>query len=125
MSARIPWTKLESAKHFIRPREDIIIWSHQINNEAYESHSSFHRGLLITKTQQKEKKFKETHWKYFWSFWFFRKRKAKLKEKEKQKREKLFTRESSQQARRRIEKSFWVFFLILQLTKLERKTEKK
>jgi hypothetical protein len=33
-----------------------------------------------------------------------------MKEKEeKQKQEKLFIRESSQQARRRIEKSFWVF----------------
>ena len=100
IGARVPWTKLESAKYFIRPREDIIIWSHQINNEAYESHSSFHRGLLITKTQKKKKKFRETHWKYFWSFWFFFQKGKQIKgEKEKQKREKLFTRESSQQAK--------------------------
>ena len=89
ISASVPWTKLKSAKHLIRPRENIIVWSHQINNEAYESHSSFHRGLLTTKTQQKEKKFKETHWKYFWSFWFSEKE-GKLKRKRKNKNEKNY-----------------------------------
>jgi hypothetical protein len=84
----------------------------------------FHRGLLITKTHKKKRKFKETHWKYFWSFWFLKK-KSKLKRQEKTKTRKLVTRESSQQAKkRRTRKSFWVFSYTTDLN-LKGKTEKK
>ena len=42
--------------------------------------------LSLLRLNKKENKFRETQWKYFWSFWFFEKQ-SKLKEKEKQKRE--------------------------------------
>jgi hypothetical protein len=68
----------------------------------------FHCGLLLIRTQPKEKKRNsEKHTEIFLEFLVFLEE-GKLK-KEKQKREKLFIRESSQQAKRRIEKSFWVF----------------
>ena len=50
----------------------------------------FHRGLLLT-TQRKRKGFQRDTLKYFWSFCFLKKVKQEL--------EKLFTRESSQQAK--------------------------
>ena len=43
----------------------------------------------------KEKKFRETHWNIFGVFGFF----EQANKREKQKREKLFTQESSQQAK--------------------------
>ena len=49
----------------------------------------FHHGLLLS--TPKEKNFKETHWNIFGVFVFLR--------KVKQEQEKLFTRESSQQAK--------------------------
>ena len=56
----------------------------------------FHRGLLPMTTQQKENKFRETHWNIFGLFGFSW---TKQFEEEKQKREKIFTRESSQQVK--------------------------
>ena len=56
----------------------------------------FHCGLLLLLTQKKENKFRETHWNIFGVFDFLEESKQA---KEKQKREKLFTRESSQQAK--------------------------
>ena len=58
----------------------------------------FHRGLLLSTPKEKKKKFKE--------------------------REKLFTRESSQQTKEERE-IFLGFLLILLLNKLERKTKKE
>ena len=56
----------------------------------------FHRGLILGKTRiKKEKKFRETHWNIFGVFGFL----EQENKREKQKREKLFTRESSQQAK--------------------------
>ena len=49
---------------------------------------------------------------------------SKLK-KEKQKREKLFTWESSQQAKIRITKSFWVFFLNTKANYTRKKNKKE
>ena len=55
----------------------------------------FHHGLLLGTTRIKEKKFRETHWNIFGVFGFL----EQANKREKQKREKLFTRESSQQAK--------------------------
>ena len=55
-----------------------------------------HRGLLLGKTQIKRKEIQRNTLKYFWSFLVFLNKQIK---REKQKREKLFTRESSQQAK--------------------------
>ena len=51
----------------------------------------FHRGLLLSTPKERKKNFKETHTNVFGVFVFLK--------KEKQEREKLFTRESSQQAK--------------------------
>ena len=56
----------------------------------------FHHGLVLGMTQQEENKFRETHWNIFGVFGFL---KASKQKSEKQKREKLFTRENSQQAK--------------------------
>ena len=56
----------------------------------------FHRGPLLGMTEEKEKEILRNAMKYFWSFWFFLNKQIKG---EKQKREKLFTGESSQQAK--------------------------
>ena len=57
----------------------------------------FHHSLLLGKTRNKkeEKKFRETHWNIFGVFGFL----EQANKREKQKREKLFTQESSQQAK--------------------------
>ena len=56
----------------------------------------FHHGLLLTwLNKRKEKNFRETIWNIFGVFGFSEESKIIIKEKEK--REKLFTRESSQQ----------------------------
>jgi hypothetical protein len=62
----------------------------------------------LLRLNQKEKKFRETHWKYFWSFWFFEK-KSKLKEKEKNKKRKTIYMGKLPTSKRRTRKSFWVF----------------
>ena len=67
----------------------------------------FHRGLLLATTQIRRKEIQRNTLKYFWSFWFFLK---KANKKEKQKREKLFTRESSQQAKEEMRNLFWFSF---------------
>ena len=56
----------------------------------------FHRGLLLGIIQMKRKEIQRNTLKYFWSFFGFLEWANK---REKQKREKLFTRESSQQAK--------------------------
>ena len=56
----------------------------------------FHRGLLLGMTQKKGKEIHRITLKYFWIFCFLLKQANK---REKQKREKLFTRESSQQTK--------------------------
>ena len=53
----------------------------------------FHRGLLLGTTRIKEKKIRETYRNIFGVFGFLQ------QANKKQKREKLFTRESSQQAK--------------------------
>jgi len=63
---------------------------------------------------KKRKRILKKHSEIFLEFLFFLK--ASKQKREKQKREKLFTRESSQQAKRRTRRSFWVFFLILQVS---------
>ena len=67
----------------------------------------FYRGLLLGMTQRKEKKFRETHWNIFGVFGFFESKKMK---REKQKREKLFTKESSQQVKEEQGNLFGFYF---------------
>ena len=50
----------------------------------------FHRGLLLS-TERKEKEFQRNTLKYFWSFCFSEESKTRTR--------KLFTQESSQQAK--------------------------
>jgi len=76
----------------------------------------FHRGLLLGTTQIKRKEIRRNTLKYFWSFEFLK----QANKREKQKREKLFTRESSQQAKEEQGNFFWVFFLVL-LRSIQRK----
>ena len=64
----------------------------------------FHRGLLLGTTRIKEKKFRETHWNIFGAFGFLQ------QSNNKQKREKLFTLESSQQAKEEQENIFGFSF---------------
>ena len=66
----------------------------------------FLHGFLLTTTQRKEKNFRETHWNIFGVFDFL----EQADKREKQKREKLFTRESSQQAKEEQEKLFGFSF---------------
>ena len=62
-----------------------------------EATQHFHRGLLLGTTQIKEKEFQRNTLKYFFEFLvFLKERKSK---KEKQRREKIFTRENSQQVK--------------------------
>ena len=68
----------------------------------------FHRGLLLT-TQRKEKGNQRNTLKYVWIFCFSKESKTR--------QEKLFTRESSQQAKEERE-IFLGFLLILQLNEL-------
>ena len=77
----------------------------------------------LLRLNKKEKKFREMHWKYFWSFWFFKK-KSKLKEKKKTKTRKLFTGECSQEAKEE-QRNLFVFSHKLQLTKLRKKNRKE
>jgi hypothetical protein len=58
----------------------------------------FHRGLLITKTQQKGREIKRNTLEIFLEFLVFQEEQTKKKNTNK-KQEKLFTRESSQQAK--------------------------
>ena len=71
----------------------------------------FHRGLLFGVSQIKRKEIQRNTLKYFWEFFGFLEQANK---REKQKREKLFTRESSQQVKEE-QKIFLGFVLILQL----------
>ena len=43
----------------------------------------FHRGLLLGMTQQKEKKFRETHWNIFGVFGFLEQANKRKKQKQK------------------------------------------
>ena len=72
----------------------------------------FHRGILLGTTRIKRKEIQRNTLKYFGAFGFL----EQGNKREKQKREKLFTRESSQQAKRRTRKSFWILFLVLLLS---------
>src|SRR3989337_3656097 len=77
----------------------------------------FHRGLLLsTQRKEKRKEFQRNTLKYFWSFCFLK--------KVKQEQEKLFTRESSQQAKEERE-IFLGFLLIVLLIKHGKETKKK
>ena len=73
----------------------------------------FHRGLLLGTTQIKRKEIQRNTLKYFWSFWFFVNKQIK---REQQNREKLFTRESSQQEKQEQGNLFGFFFLVLLLS---------
>ena len=73
----------------------------------------FHRGLLLGKTRIKRKRNSEKHTKIFLEFLVFFNKQIK---REKQKREKLFTRESSQQAKEEQGNLFWILFLVLLLS---------
>ena len=72
----------------------------------------FHRGLLLT-TQRKRKEFQRNTLKYFWSFCFSL---EESETKEERKREKIFTRESSQQTKEEQGNLFGFSFLILLLS---------
>ena len=95
-SARVSWTKLESAKHFIQQektrKNGFFIRSTVIHMRATQH---FHCGLLLGTTRIKEKNFRETYWNIFGVFGFL----EQANKNGKQKREKLFTRESSQQVK--------------------------
>ena len=67
----------------------------------------FHHSPLPTTTQRKEKKFRETHWNIFGVFSFSEE--SKLKKKN-EKREKLFTRQNSQQVKEETENLFGFSF---------------
>ena len=64
----------------------------------------FHRGLVLGRTRIKRKEIQRNTLKYFWSFYFLQ---QANKEK---KREKLFTRESSQQAKEEQGNIFGFYF---------------
>ena len=68
--------------------------------------------VFSTRPPKKRKEFQRNTLKYFFSFWFFLEQANK---REKQKQEKLFTRESSQQAIEERE-IFLGLILILQLS---------
>ena len=74
----------------------------------------FHLGLLLSTTQQK-KRISKKHTEIFLEFLIFLEE-SKLK-KEKREREKLFTRESSQQTKEEMA-NLWVFFSVNTTTKL-------
>jgi hypothetical protein len=65
----------------------------------------------LLRLNKKEKKFRETHKKYFWSFWFFEK-KSKLKRRGKTKMRKTIYTGKLPTSKRRARKSFWVFSYI-------------
>ena len=83
----------------------------------------FHCGLLITKTQEKEKEIQRNTLEIFLEFLVFREGKQ-IREKKKTKMRKLFTRENSEQAKEE-QGNLFGFSFILQLIKLQGKTEKK
>ena len=76
----------------------------------------FHRGLLLM-TQRKRKEFQRNTQKYFWSFSF--------SEESKNKNEKNYLHEKAPNKQKKNKEILLGFLLILQLIKLERKTEKK
>ena len=60
-SASVPWTKLESASILFKG-EDKVKWALcEINNNAYESHSSFSSWSSLHNDSTKENNFRETH----------------------------------------------------------------
>ena len=65
----------------------------------------FHRGLLLGKTRIKRKEVQRNTLKYFLEFLVFLNKQIK---REKQKQGKLFTRESSQQAKEEQENLFGI-----------------
>ena len=69
----------------------------------------FHRGLLLGTTRIKRKEIQRNTLKYFWSFGFLQ------QANKKKKREKLFTWESSQQAKE--EREIFLDFLFNTTTK--------
>ena len=76
--------------------EEKVIWALcQINNNANESHSTFSSWSSPRYNSSKKKRISEKHTKVFLEFLVFLSKQIR----EKQKREKLFTRESSQQAK--------------------------
>jgi hypothetical protein len=101
------WTKLESASILFK-REDKVKWALcQINNNAYESHSTFSSWSSLHNDSTKEKIFRKTHKNIFGVFRFseesnIRRRKIKT-------RKTIYTGKLPT-SKRRNEKSFWVFF---------------
>jgi hypothetical protein len=81
----------------------------KISNKAYENHSSFHHGLLITKTQQKRKRNSEKYTGNIFGVFGFSKRKSKLKIKGKTKMRKTIYTGKLPISKRRTRKSFWFF----------------
>ena len=81
---------------FYSTGEDKVKWALcYINNYANESHSTFSSWSCPRYNSNKRKRNSEQHTEiFFGAFWFSWKKENK---REKQKREKLFTRESSQQ----------------------------
>ena len=94
----MPWTKLESANTY-STGEDKVKWaliSSTIIHMRATQH--FYRGLLLDKARVKKKRSSEKHTEIFLGVFGFLEQANK---REKQKQEKLFTRETSQQAKRR------------------------
>ena len=93
-SARVSWTKLKYANILFNERrqgnkgslldQQLCIW---------EPLNIFIVVFSSVRLEEKEKKFTETHWNIFGVFGFLK------QANKKQNREKLFTRESSQQAK--------------------------
>ena len=103
----VHWTKLESANIYSKEKTRYFGLFVRTTIMHMRATQHFDRGLLLS-TQRKEKNFKETHWNIFGVFDFLR--------KVKQEREKLFTRESSQQPKEERE-IFLGFLLIVLLNK--------
>ena len=67
--------------------------------------------LSLLRLNKKEKKFKETHGKYFWSFCFFKKQ-SKLKEEKKNKNEKNYLHGKAPNKQKKNKEIFLGFLLI-------------
>ena len=93
--------------------DDKVKWAlYQFNNYSYESHSTFHRGLLLGKTRIKRKEVQRNTLIFFLVFGFL----GQANTKGKAKTRKTIYMGKLPTSKRRTRKSFWVFFLILQLS---------
>ena len=109
-SARVSWTKLESANILFKQRRQGNMGSlldQQCKWEPLNIFIMVFPSVWLNKRKRKSEKYTEI----FWSFWFSE---SKQMKREKQKWEKLFTWESSQQVKEEQGNLFGFLFLVLQ-----------